>query len=212
MSEQTLLEVKALSCVRDDRLLFSDLNLEVKPGEIWRIEGPNGSGKTTFIRMVCGLFTDYEGDISYRGENLRYSRHQFTRETLFIGHKTGVKPSLSAEENLAWLSGMRSIITAEQIQQALKVVGLRGFEDLPAYSLSAGQQRRIALARLYLESAKLWILDEPFTAIDYKGVAQLEQHLQQHANEGGAVILTTHHELAIDKDVKSVRLGENGNE
>lgn len=210
MSEQTLLEVKALSCVRDDRLLFDNLNLAVKPGEIWRIEGPNGSGKTTFIRTVCGLFTDYEGDISYCGENLRYSRHQFTRETLFIGHKTGVKPSLSAEENLAWLCGMRTVVSKQQIQQALTSVGLRGFEDLPAYSLSAGQQRRIALARLFLESAKLWILDEPFTAIDYKGVGQLEQHLQEHAEAGGAIILTTHHDLAIEREVKSVRLGGNG--
>ena len=207
LQQQALLELQDLSCIRDDRPLFQGLSATLNPGEIWRIEGPNGAGKTTLIRLICGLFSNFEGKILYQGEDLATNRYQFATNVLFIGHKTGIKPSLTAEENLRWMSGLRASYSQQEIFAALAQVGLRGYEDLPAYSLSAGQQRRIALARLYLESAPFWILDEPFTAIDFNGVAQLEQRLGEHAAKGGTVLLTTHHELSIaGQEVRPLRL------
>ena len=114
---------------------------------------------------------------------------------LWIGHAAGIKGLLSAEENLAWLCALHRPASREAIWQALAAVGLRGFEDVPCHTLSAGQQRRVALARLYLDAPPLWILDEPFTALDKQGVAQLEAHLAQHCERGGLVVLTTHHTL-----------------
>jgi heme exporter protein A len=123
-------------------------------------------------------------------------RQELASNLLWIGHAAGIKDLLTPEENLAWLCALHQPVDAEAIWQALAAVGLRGFEDVPCHSLSAGQQRRVALARLYLESPPLWILDEPFTALDKTGVAQLEQHLAQHCEQGGLVVLTTHHSLA----------------
>jgi len=188
-------ELRGVSCERDDRLLFQGLNVRVGQGEIWQLEGANGTGKTTLLRAICGLFGDYEGEILYRGQCIKRNRMLFNTDKLFIGHKTGVKPALTAEENLAWLAGQVRRASREQIHQALLEVGLGGFEDVPAYALSAGQQRRIALARLYVENVSLWILDEPFTAIDVQGVALLETAMSSFIAAGGTILLTSHHAL-----------------
>lgn len=206
--DEALLEIEKLYCERDDRVLFESLNFAVKPGEIWRIEGPNGSGKTTLIRILCGLLSHYEGLIRFQGQAIQTVRPLFRANTLFLGHKPGVKASLTAEENLGFLCQIDVGNQRQQIRQALAKVGLKGFEDVPAQSLSAGQQRRIALARLYIQQQPLWILDEPFTAIDVHGVAQLEARLEEHALRGGAVIVTTHHDLKLQTDrLKRLTLG-----
>lgn len=190
------LEAVALSCERDWRLLFERLDLQVAEGQMLQIAGPNGSGKTSLLRLLSGLMQPTGGEVRLNGRNLESQRDELARNLLWIGHAAGIKGLLTPEENLTWLCALHQPATREAIWQALEAVGLRGFEDVPCHTLSAGQQRRVALARLYLAPPPLWILDEPFTALDKHGVAQLERHLATHCEQGGMVVLTTHHSLS----------------
>ncbi len=189
------LEAVALSCERDWRLLFERLDLQVAAGDMLQIAGPNGSGKTSLLRLLSGLMQPTAGAVMLKGQALDSQRGELARNLLWIGHAAGIKGLLSAEENLTWLCALHQPATREAIWQALAAVGLRGFEDVPCHTLSAGQQRRVGLARLFLSPPPLWILDEPFTALDKAGVAQLEGHLAVHCEAGGMVVLTTHHTL-----------------
>lgn len=190
------LEAVALSCERDWRLLFDRLDLCIASGEMLQISGPNGSGKTSLLRLLSGLMQPTAGEVRLKGHPLETQRNELARNLLWIGHAAGIKGLLSAEENLTWLCALHQPAGREAIWQVLAEVGLRGFEDVPCHTLSAGQQRRVALARLYLNPPPLWILDEPFTALDKHGVAQLEHHLALHCARGGMVVLTTHHSLS----------------
>ncbi|MBJ2248481.1 cytochrome c biogenesis heme-transporting ATPase CcmA [Pseudomonas haemolytica] len=191
-----LLEAVALACERDLRLLFEQLELRLAGGDMVQISGPNGSGKTSLLRLLAGLMQPTAGAVRLNGKPLHEQRSELARNLIWIGHAAGIKDVLTAEENLSWLSALHHPASRDAIWQALAMVGLKGFEDVPCHTLSAGQQRRVALARLYLPGAPLWILDEPFTALDKQGVAQLEEHLAQHCEKGGLVVLTTHHTLA----------------
>lgn len=190
----------------DDRLLVDHLNLQLHEGEIHQIEGPNGSGKTTLLRVLCGLSARFKGEIFWRGQAVQQLRHDYLCELLYLGHKPGIKAVLTARENLQWHAAVKGMVDDAAIEQALAKVGLYGYEDSPCFSLSAGQQRRVGLARLFLKHTPLWVLDEPFTAIDKTGVAELESWIQQHAEQGGSVLLTTHHELTIDQPLAKVVL------
>lgn len=201
-----LLRLTSLCCERDDRQLFTDLNLEVHSGDIWHIEGPNGAGKTTLLRILAGLYEGYQGEMAWRGQPVRDDRVGFHADLLFLGHKSAVKRALTPLENLRALTCMTQQVAVAELFDALAQVGLMGFEHVPCAHLSAGQLRRVALARLFLSKASLWILDELFTAIDKEGVKKLEQFLQQQANLGRAIILTTHHALEFP-GVQKLRLG-----
>ena len=191
-----------LFCERDDRVLFSGLNFELSPTNLVRIVGPNGAGKSTLMRILVGMSAGYEGDVRWKGEDLHRARYDFHSNLLYLGHQVGVKGNLTPEENLNWLVPEAS---GDEIFDALERVKLRGYEDVLTQGLSAGQQRRVALARLFIEKKPVWILDEPFTAIDKYGVAELEQILVDKAASGGLVIVTTHHELAVEH--KTIELG-----
>jgi heme exporter protein A len=181
-----------LACDRDGRLLFEHLQVQVAAGDMLQVCGPNGCGKTSLLRVLAGLMQPAEGHVAFASPVQRSERG---RHLLWIGHATGIKDALSAEENLAWLCALHTPASREHIWTALAAIGLRGFEDVPCQRLSAGQQRRVALARLYLPGPPLWILDEPFTALDAQAVEQLERHLVDHCERGGMVVLTTHHVL-----------------
>ncbi len=191
-----LLEAIALACERDLRLLFEHLELRIAAGDMVQVSGPNGSGKTSLLRLLAGLMQPTAGVVRLNGKPLDEQRSELARNLIWIGHAAGIKDVLSAEENLSWLCALHRPASRDAIWRALAAVGLKGFEDAPCHTLSAGQQRRVALARLYLPGPLLWILDEPFTALDSQGVAQLETHLARHCEEGGSVVLTTHHTLA----------------
>ena len=217
---QPLLELRDVSCERDDAPLFEPISFALAPGDIVQLEGANGIGKTSLLRCIGGLSTRWRGQMAWRGEPLLRQRAEFAAATLYLGHIIGLKAALNARENLQWWASMRGIDTLKgtgahaALDSALDRVGLCGYEDSPCYQLSAGQQRRVALARLFLSSAPLWILDEPFTAIDRRGVAELESWLAAHADAGGAILLTTHQTLSLTRNVRSVVLqnarAENG--
>jgi len=203
---EPLLIVKKLFCERDDRVLFDQLSFDVSAGDVVQIEGQNGSGKTTLLRILGALSRHYEGEIYWKGESIHDDSLAYRNDLLYLGHQPGVKAVLTPEENLRWFMALHPSLDVGQIRHALSEVGLRGFEDVPCHMLSAGQNRRVGLARLYLSQALLWILDEPFTAIDKQGVAAQEALLLAHAERGGAVILTTHHELNLGQFVRRVNL------
>lgn len=187
-----MLEVINLSCVRDERTLFHGLSFRVQPGDIVQIEGPNGAGKTSLLRLLAGLSRAEEGDVTWQSQPLRQQREVWQQNLLYLGHHPGVKSVLSPLENLHFWHGSSK---EDAIFAALEQVDLLGFEEVPVAQLSAGQQRRVALARLWLSPASVWILDEPLTAIDKGGVEKLMARFVSHADNGGAVILTTHQDL-----------------
>ena len=193
---EVVLQTEKLACERDWRLLFNNLDLEICRGQMVQISGPNGSGKTSLLRLLAGSMPPTSGRIMFRQQDLHKQRHELSKNFLWIGHAAGIKGLLTPEENLSWLTALQQQASAEEITAALYSVGLKGFHDMPCHRLSAGQQRRVALARLHLPQAPLlWILDEPFTALDKQAVADLELHLAQHCEQGGVVLFTTHHEL-----------------
>ncbi|HEB59299.1 MAG TPA: cytochrome c biogenesis heme-transporting ATPase CcmA [Gammaproteobacteria bacterium] len=191
------LTVSGLGCERGDRRLFAEVAFHLEPGEVLRVEGANGSGKTTLLRTLCGLRQADEGDILWNGEPIGQVRPEFNAELTYIGHLPGIKADLSPLENLAVDCALHRARDDADAMAALDRVGLFGFEDLPARTLSAGQRRRVALARLFLMDTRLWVLDEPFTALDVRGVAMLAECIDTHIARGGMVIFTTHQDIAF---------------
>ncbi len=199
-SPSILLSAQQLTCIREERILFEEFSFSVKSGDIIQIEGPNGAGKTSLLRILAGLSQPYDGSVNFKDKSIHDDREFFNQNLLYIGHLAGIKGEMTAQENLAFnlaLSGLDHT-TAEQ---TLSEVNLLGFEDALASHLSAGQHRRIALAKLWQSKAPVWILDEPFTAIDKNGVLKLEKLIVEHAKAGGCVILTTHQDLNISQDL-----------
>jgi heme exporter protein A len=210
MSTPADLEITGLSCVRGDRTLFRDLDLAVRSGEVIYVRGRNGCGKTTLLRAMAGLLLPEAGQILWRGQQIRRLREDYARHLLYLGHLNAIKDDLTAVENLRIAATLDGYGLGEQrAWQILATMGLRGYEDLPTKHLSQGQKRRVALARLLANDASLWILDEPFTALDVAAVDQLQQVIRDHVDAGGIAILTTHQEVAMLGDrARTLDLGQ----
>lgn len=178
----------------------------MKAGQVLQVQGSNGTGKTTLLRILCGLNDSFQGSIKWKGRDREEDVESFYSDLLYIGHRVGVNKMLTPIENLRWSCGMLERVKDKELYEALAKVSLRGFEESQCFTLSAGQQQRVSLARLIVSSAQLWVLDEPFTTLDAKGVSQLEEMLRQHAAEGGAALVTTHHKLDVP-EIEILNLG-----
>jgi heme exporter protein A len=196
-----------VSCERDDRILFEDLSLAVKKGDLIQLVGPNGAGKTTLLRLMAGLNQDFDGEVRWCGENINSCFQDYARQRLYIGHLSAIKKVLTPLENLRWFVSSWPEVKEADLWQALEEVTLAGYEDVPCQQLSAGQQRRVALARLLVTPTPLWILDEPFTALDKAGVDWLEDQLALHVERGGSVLITSHHALSDIPALRQIELG-----
>lgn len=205
---QPLLEVQNLSCERGYRALFQQLSFSLQAGQLLQIAGENGTGKSTLLKILAGLTSDFQGELLWRGQTLADVRDDFLASTCYLGHAKAVKQRLTIEENLEWFNALYPHQTsAAQQDEILKQLRLYRFKQQACGQLSAGQQQRVALARLLISQAKLWILDEPFTAIDKQGVFEFEQLIAQQVEQGVSVILTTHHHLQSIQPHQVIELG-----
>ena len=204
-----MFQTVALSGSRGERKLFSDISVTVKPGTLLAVVGENGSGKTSFLRMLCGLLSPDGGEILWQGNNIRKLKELYSAQLTYVGHLNGIKDELTPIENLqvsACLAGDES--SGGVVQRALEAVGLgRSIHRLPTRVLSQGQKRRVTLARLWLSTRPLWLLDEPFASLDAAATSYLTQHIQSHLSRGGMVVVATHQEIDLPSDsIQHLRL------
>ena len=194
-----VLEADAITCYRDDRALFSNLSFRLEASQTLLVEGRNGSGKTSLLRILCGIRMPDEGRICWNGKDIFRLGAEYLGGIAYIGHRDGVKLDLTAAENLTIARNLGNPDHNLSIESALDSLYLSGFDDVPARKMSAGQQRRLALARLLVTRSMLWILDEPFTSLDVAGIALTEQLIQTHVARGGMLVMSSHHVVNLEK-------------
>lgn len=198
-----MLEVKNLQCVRGDHCLFSDLSFTLNAGELLHLRGVNGAGKTTLLRALAGLLLPVEGEIYWSGKPIRKHRDEYYEHVTFLGHLNGIKGDLTTYENIALHAELAGqTVDDGVVDLALKALGLIKRAELPVKVLSQGQQKRVALARLLVIPRTLWILDEPFVALDVGAVDWLQKIIGEHLRKNAMVVLTTHQEVEIDAGTK----------
>jgi heme exporter protein A len=193
-----MLEAINLGCVRGDRRLFEGVNFSLTPGTYLQLQGPNGSGKTSLLRIICGLLTQAEGEVRWQGANIRSLGEDYFTALTYLGHRNGVKDELSALENLRVSNALNGIeINNNKAREVLRNMGIGGRESLPARLLSEGQRRRVALARLAVCNTSVWLLDEVLTSLDRVAIGLVRSLIEEHLRAGGIAIVATHQELGL---------------
>ena len=197
------LKVNNLSCQKGYNLLFENLSFEINSGEALKVSGPNGSGKTSLLRIIAGLSSFESGSIDYDSHKLNSEKYKL--DLLYLGHLVALSPELSCIENLKYSSILGSTSSELDLSIALSKVGLEKYENDFVGTLSAGQKKRVALSLLFITQSKVWLLDEPFSALDSKAIKIFEKTIEDHCSHGGMCILTTHQECNI-KNLKEISL------
>ena len=197
------LKINNLSCQRGYNLLFENLSFELNSGEVLKISGPNGSGKTSLMKILAGLNSFETGSIEY--DNIKINSEKYNLDFLYLGHLAALSPELSCLENLKYTAHLGNNNLNPDFSDALTKVGLEKFENELVGKLSAGQKKRIALSLLFITQSKVWLLDEPFSALDSKAIKIIETRIEDHCSTGGLCILTTHQECNI-KNIKEISL------
>ena len=193
------LVVTNLAVVRGERMLFKQLDFSLNNGAVLYLQGENGAGKTTLLRTLCGLTQPYTGGVSWCGEDIKGMAEEYSKNILYIGHLPGIKEDLTALENLQFsLALLGSTVDKPEVVEVLKALGLAKALHLPTRMLSQGQKRRVLLARLWLQDLPLWILDEPFTALDVAAIDLMKQKIESFANTGGIVVMTSHQDFTLN--------------
>jgi len=206
---EVLLEARDIGVSRGENLLFQNQSFTLAAGQALQLQGENGSGKTTLLRALATLIPLDEGELRWRGQTLPRARDEYFAQLCFAGHRAGIKDNLNAIENIKH-SGLHTTPTDEACSQALQRTGLVDREHLPCRVLSAGQRRRVLLARVILSGAALWLLDEPLSALDTSGVALLSELVTEHLHSGGAVVYSTHQPLPLGSvNVATLQLAGN---
>jgi len=191
------LKINNLSCQRGYNLLFKNLSFELNSGEVLKISGPNGSGKTSLMKILAGLNSFETGSIEY--DNIKINSEKYNLDFLYLGHLAALSPELSCLENLKYTAHLGNNNLNPDFSDALTKVGLEKFENELVGKLSAGQKKRIALSLLFITQSKVWLLDEPFSALDSQAIKIIESRIEEHCNSGGLCILTTHQECKYRK-------------
>ncbi len=207
MTQSALLETRELSCIRNDRLLFENLDFALESGQMLVVEGPNGCGKTSLLRILTGLRLAENGQVLWRGEPIDRVAGDYFEQVAYVGHHDGVKHELSCLENLrlARAMGLPSQIDLDDV---LEQVNLYAYGETEVGSMSAGQKRRLALARLLATESLLWILDEPFTSLDKSSMSMFESMFERQLERGGLIVMTSHHDISLPRQsVQRLRLG-----
>ena len=193
-----MLTAQGLACLRGDRLLFKNVAFELSAGGLMYVLGENGSGKSSLLRLLCGLLTPEDGEVFWNGKSIKHDAESYQADLIYVGHLNGLKDDLTVLENLEFSARLvGNMVDNGTILNALTAIGVARCANLPVGVLSQGQKRRVALARLWLTRSKLWILDEPFAALDAASIAVLAAQLNQHMANGGMTIITTHQDVVI---------------
>ncbi|MFK8016593.1 MAG: cytochrome c biogenesis heme-transporting ATPase CcmA [Gammaproteobacteria bacterium] len=198
-SHQDCLRATGLELWRGDRCLFRDLNLAVSAGELLHVTGANGSGKTSLLRVLTGLSRPEEGTVEWNERSIHRARQAFQLDMGYVAHHDGVYDDLTLSQNLQWGAGLHRDISPQTVREYLEEIGLGFALDVPAYALSAGQKRRLSLARVHLSQKRLWILDEPLANLDVEARQWCDDLIAQHVQNGGLVIATSHQALCGDR-------------